>query len=538
VSPDHDVVIRGGTLYDGSGRAPKQGDVAIDGDRIAAVGAVKGRGAREIDARGLAVAPGFINMLSWAIDSLFADGRSQSDIRQGVTLEVFGEGWSLGPLNDRLKRERTEQQGDIRYDITWTALDEALEAMVARGISPNIGSFIGATTVRMHEIGDEDRPPTADELDRMRAHVDRAMRDGAFGVGSSLIYAPAAYASTDELVALCEAASPYGGMYISHMRSEGEHLLEGIDELISIARRAKVGAEIYHLKQSGRSNWPKLEDAIARIEAARGEGLAITTDMYPYEAGATGLAAAFPPWAHDGGPKSLRSRLSDPGDRERIREAMSRPGDDWESLYHDAGGADGILLVSFKQEALKPLTGKTLAQVARERGGDPRDVAMDLVREDESRVGMIVFIGARKNLLREAALPWMSFGSDAGSTAPEGVFLKSQPHPRTYGTFARVLGPFVRDERVAPLEEIVRRMTALPATNLKLDRRGSLAPGSYADVVAFDAATIQDHATYEQPHQYATGMRHVLVNGTPVLLDGEHTDARPGRVVRGPGARA
>jgi N-acyl-D-amino-acid deacylase len=364
------------------------------------------------------------------------------------------------------------------------------------------------------------------------------MRDGAFGVGSSLIYAPAAYASTDELVALCEAASPYGGMYISHMRSEGEHLLEGIDELISIARRAKVGAEIYHLKQSGRSNWPKLEDAIARIEAARGEGLAITTDMYPYEAGATGLAAAFPPWAHDGGPKSLRSRLSDPGDRERIREAMSRPGDDWESLYHDAGGADGILLVSFKQEALKPLTGKTLAQVARERGGDPRDVAMDLVREDESRVGMIVFIGARKNLLREAALPWMSFGSDAGSTAPEGVFLKSQPHPRTYGTFARVLGPFVRDERVAPLEEIVRRMTALPATNLKLDRRGSLAPGSYADVVAFDAATIQDHATYEQPHQYATGMRHVLVNGTPVLLDGEHTDARPGRVVRGPGARA
>jgi N-acyl-D-amino-acid deacylase len=536
--PEHDIVIRGGVLYDGSGRAPKQGDVAIDGDRIAAVGAVKGRGAREMDARGLAVAPGFINMLSWAIDSLFADGRSQSDIRQGVTLEVFGEGWSLGPLNDRMKKERLEQQGDIRYDITWTTLDEALEAIVARGISPNIGSFVGATTVRMHEIGDNDRPPTPDELARMRAHVDRAMQDGAFGVGSSLIYAPAAYASTDELVALCEAASPYGGMYISHMRSEGEHLLEGIDELISIARRAKVGAEIYHLKQSGQRNWPKLDDAIARIEAARREGLAITTDMYPYEAGATGLAAAFPPWAHDGGPKSLRSRLSDPGDRERIREAMSRPGDDWESLYHDAGGADGILLVSFKQEALKPLTGKTLAQVARERGGDPRDVAMDLVREDESRVGMIVFVGARKNLLREAALPWMSFGSDAGSTAPEGVFLKSQPHPRTYGTFARVLGPFVRDDHVAPLEEIVRRMTTLPATNLKLDGRGSLAPGSYADVVAFDAATIQDHATYEQPHQYATGMRHVLVNGTPVLLDGEHTDARPGRVVRGPGVRA
>ena len=327
-------------------------------------------------------------------------------------------------------------------------------------------------------------------------------------------------------------------MYISHMRSEGEHLLEGIDELIAIARRAKVGAEIYHLKQSGRRNWPKLDDAIARIEAARREGLAITTDMYPYEAGATGLAATFPPWAHDGGPQSLRSRLSDPGDRERIRDAMSKPGDDWESLYHDAGGADGILLVSFKQEALKPLTGKTLAQVARERGGDPRDVAMDLVREDESRVGMIVFVGARTNLLREAALPWMSFGSDAGSTAPESVFLRSQPHPRTYGTFARVLGPFVRDDRIAPLEEVVRRMTSFPATNLKLDRRGSLARGYYADVIAFDAASLQDHATYEEPHRYASGMKHVLVNGTPVLLDGEHTDARPGRVVRGPGAKA
>ena len=536
--PEHDLVLRGGTLYDGSGRPPARGDVAIDGDRIAAVGSVKGRGTRELDAAGLAVAPGFINMLSWAIDSLFADGRSQSDIRQGVTLEVFGEGWSLGPLNERMKKERVEQQGDIKYDITWTTLDEALEAMVAHGISPNIASFVGATTVRMHEIGDDDRPPTGDELRRMKAHVDRAMRDGAVGVGSSLIYAPAAYASTDELVALCEAASPYGGMYISHMRSEGEHLLEGIDELIEIARRAKVGAEIYHLKQSGKRNWKKLDDAIARIEAARREGLAITTDMYPYEAGATGLAAAFPPWAHDGGPQALRARLTDDGQRARIREAMAKPGDDWESLYHDAGGADGILLVSFKQESLKRYTGKTLAEVARERGGDPRDVAMDVVREDESRVGMIVFIGARENLLREAALPWMSFGSDAGSTAPEGAFLKSQPHPRTYGTFARVLGPFVRDEHIAPLEDAIRRMTSFPATNLKLDRRGSLAPGFYADVVAFDATKIQDHATYERPHQYATGVQHVLVNGTPVLLDGEHTDARPGRVLRARGAKS
>ncbi len=533
----HEIVIRGGVLYDGNGGPPVPGDIAIDGQRIAAVGAVAARGARELDAAGLAVAPGFINMLSWATDTLFADGRSQSDIRQGVTCEVFGEGWSLGPLNERMKKERLEQQGDIKYDISWTTLDQALETLVARGIATNIASFVGATTVRMHEIGDDDRPPTADELARMRAHVDRAMRDGALGVGSSLIYAPAAYASTDELVALCEAAAPYGGMYISHMRSEGERLLEGIDELIEIARRARVGAEIYHLKQSGRANWPKLDGAIARVERARSEGLRITADMYSYEAGATGLSACLPPWAHDGGPNKLRARLADPATRDRIRDEMSRAGDGWENLYHDAGGPEGILLVSFKSDALKPLTGKTLAQVARERGGDARDVAMDLVRDDQSRVGMIAFVGSKENLAREAGLPWMSFGSDAGSIAPEGVFLRSQPHPRTYGTFARVLGHFVRDLRATTLEDAIRRMTSFPAANLGIEDRGSLAVGFHADVVAFDANAIQDHATYERPHQYATGVRHVLVNGTPVLVDGEHTDARPGQVVRGAGAR-
>ena len=528
-----DIVIRGGTLYDGTGSPPRAGDIAIEGDRIAAVGSVSARGARELDASGMAVAPGFINMLSWATDTLFADGRSQSDIRQGVTLEVFGEGWSLGPLNERMKKERLEQQGDIKYDITWTTLDEALETLVRRGIATNIASFVGATTVRMHELANDDRPPTSEELRRMRALVDAAMRDGALGVGSSLIYAPAAYASTDELVALCEATAPYGGMYISHMRSEGEGLLEAIDELISIARRARVGAEIYHLKQSGRANWPKLGDAIAKVERARKDGLAISADMYPYEAGATGLSACFPPWAHDGGPEALRRRLADESARARIKEEMSRAGSGWENLYHDAGGADGILLVSFKKESLKPLTGRTLAHIARERGGDPRDVAMDLVSEDESRVGMIVFVGSKENLEREAGLPWMSFGSDAGSIAPEGVFLKSQPHPRTYGTFARVLGRFVRERRAATLEDAIRRMTSFPAANLKLDRRGSLAPGYFADVVVFDPATITDHATYEQPHRYATGVRHVLVNGEAVLIDGEHTDARPGRVVRG-----
>jgi len=536
--PDtHDVVIRGASILDGSGRPGSVGDVAIDGDRISAVGRVEGRGASEIDARDLAVAPGFINMLSWATDSLFADGRSQSDIRQGVTLEVFGEGWSLGPLNERMKKERLEQQSDIQYDITWTTLAEALRHLASRGISTNIASFVGATTIRMHEIANDDRPPTDDELKRMRALVAAAMRDGALGVGSSLIYAPAAYASTDELVALCEEASPYGGMYISHMRSEGDALIEAIDELIEIARRARVPAEIYHLKQAGKQNWPKLQEAIEHVERARAEGLAITADMYPYEAGATGLNACFPPWAHDGGPAALRARLGDPAQRARIRDEMSRPGVGWENLYFAANGAGGILLVAFKSEHLKPLTGKRLSEIARERGADPRDVAMDLVAEDESRVGMIAFMGSPENLKREVGLPWMSFGSDDGSNAPEGVFLRSQPHPRTYGTFARVLGHFTRDQRAAPLEDVVRRMTSFPAANLKLDHRGSLAPGFFADIVVFDPKTIQDHATYEDPQRYATGVRDVFVNGGQVLKDGEHTDARPGRALGGSGAR-
>lgn len=534
----HDIVIRGGSVIDGSGQRGFTGDVAIDGDRITAVGRVEGRGAQEIDARDLTVTPGFINMLSSATDSLFADGRSQSDIRQGVTLEVFGEGWSLGPLNDRMKKDRREQQSDIRYEIAWTTLAEALRHLQARGISTNIASFVGATTIRMHELADDDRPPTADELNRMRALVTAAMRDGALGVGSSLIYAPAAFATTDELVALCEAAAPYGGMYISHLRSEGDALIEAIDELIGIARRARVPAEIYHLKQAGRENWPKLDEAIAHVERARREGLAITADMYPYEAGATGLSACFPPWAHDGGPAALRARLSEPAQRARIRDAMDRPGAGWENLYRAAGGADGILLVAFKSERLKPLTGKRLSEVARERGGDPRDVAMDLVAEDESRVGMIVFMGSPENLKREVGLPWMSFGSDAGSNAPEGVFLRSQPHPRTYGTFARVLGHFVRDERAAALEDVIRRMTSFPARNLKLADRGSLAPGYFADIVVFDPKTIQDHATYAEPQRYATGVRDVLVNGVRVLKDGEHTDARPGRALDGAGASA
>lgn len=533
----HDVVIRGGTVYDGSGASPFDADVAIDRDRIAAIGTVTDRGRAELDASGLAVAPGFINMLSWATTSLIADGRSQSDIRQGVTLEVFGEGWSLGPVNETMRREQIEQQGDIKYDIPWTTLADALDTIAARGISPNIASFVGAATVRIHELAHEDRRPTPDELARMRSLVDLAMREGALGLGSALIYSPATYADTDELVALAEVAGRHGGMYISHMRGEGNRLVEAVDEVIEIARRAKLPGEIYHLKQAGRSNWTKLDTVIEHVERARAAGLAITADMYPYGAGATGLSSCFPPWAHEGGLRATLARLRDAGQRARIREEMARPGTDWENLYEAAGTPEGIVLVAFKNEHLKPLTGRTLGQVAAQRGADPRDAAMDLVLEDESRVGMVIFMASPENLRREVALPWMSFGSDAGSIAPEGVFLLSQPHPRTYGTFARVLGRFVRDENAAPLEDVIRRMTGFPAANLKLDRRGLLRVGHFGDVTVFDPTTVRDHATYAEPHRYATGVAHVLVNGTAVLRDGEHTGALPGRVVFGPARR-
>ncbi len=533
---EYDVVIRGGTIYDGSGSPPFVGDVAIRGDTIAAVGSVgDARGRVEINAAGLAVAPGFINMLSWATESLIADGRSQSDIRQGVTLEVFGEGWSMGPLNERMKREMLERQGDIKYDIPWTTLGEYLEYLVRRGVSTNVASFVGATTIRIHVLGYENRPPTPEELERMRQLVRQAMEEGALGVGSSLIYAPAFYASTDELIELCKVAAEYGGLYISHIRSEGNRLLEAIDELIRIAREAKIPAEIYHLKAAGRANWPKLEEAIRRIEAARAEGLRITANMYPYTAGATGLNAAMPPWVQEGGHRAWIERLKNPAIRERVKREMRTPTDQWENLYLMAGSPENVLLVGFKNEALKPLTGKTLAEVARLRGKSPEDTIIDLVIEDDSRVDTVYFLMSEENVKRQIALPWVSFGSDAESLAPEGVFLKSNPHPRAYGTFARVLGRYVRQEKVIPLEEAIRRMTSLPAENLKLDRRGRLKVGYFADVVVFDPAKIQDHATYERPHQYATGVLHVFVNGVQVLKDGEHTGATPGRVVRGPG---
>ena len=533
---EYDIVIRNGTLYDGSGSAPFQGDLAIQGDTIAAVGSLgEARGRTEIEAEGLAVAPGFINMLSWATESLIEDGRSQSGIRQGVTLEVLGEGSSMGPLSEEMKEEMLAQQGDIKFDIPWTTLSEYLQHLVNRGVSPNVASFVGATTVREHVIGYNDRPPSPEELEQMRSLVREAMEQGALGVGSSLIYAPASFASTEELTELAKVASEYGGMYISHLRSEGDRLLEAVDELVTIARNAGIHAEIYHLKAAGKANWSKLQELIEKVEAARAEGLQITADMYNYTAGKTGLDAAMPLWVQEGGHDAWVTRLKDPAVRRRVRQEMAAPGADWENLYWAAGSADNLLLVEFRNDSLKPLTGKTLAEVAQMRGKSPEDTAMDLVIEDDSRVGTVYFLMSEENVERKIALPWVSFASDAGSVATEGVFLRSNPHPRTYGNFARLLGRYVREERIIPLEEAIRRLTSLPASNLKLEGRGSLEPGSFADVVIFDPQKIQDHASYDNPHQYSTGVIHVWVNGQQVLEEGEHTGATPGRVLRGPG---
>ena len=531
----YDVIVRDGTIYDGSGATPYKGDVAIRGDRIVRVGPrVPGGAKTEIDAGGLAVAPGFINMLSWSTESLIEDGRGQSDIRQGVTLEVMGEGWSMGPLNPGMKRLVVERQDDIKFPVGWTSLGDYLRFLERKGVSPNVASFVGAATVRIHELGESDVDPTPAQLGRMRALVRRAMNEGAIGVGSSLIYAPGNFAETDELVALTTEAARCGGMYISHMRSEGDRLLEAVDELIEIARRSGGAAEIYHLKMAGRDNWNKLPRVIARIEAARAQGLRITTDMYLYTAGATGLDAAMPLWVQDGGLEKWIERLKDPGVRARVAAEMKRPGKDWENLYLGAG-PDKMILTGFKNEKMKQYTGKTLAEMARLWGKTPEETAMELVVRDGSRVGTVYFLMSEDNVRRQVALPWMSFGSDADGRAPEGVFLKSSTHPRAYGNFARLLGRYVRDEKLVPLQEAVRRLTSFPAGNLGVKDRGSLKPGYFADLAIFDPATIADHATFETPQRYATGMRHVLVNGVPVLRDGEHTGATPGRFVRGPG---
>ena len=534
--PPFDVIIKGGTVYDGTGAEGRVTDIAIRGDRIAGIGDLANATAKTtIDARGLAVAPGFINMLSWSTESLIQDGRSQSEIRQGVTTEIMGEGDSMGPLNDRMKERYVREQKDIKFDIKWNTLAEYLRYLQQRGVSCNVASFLGATTVREYVIGLEDKQPTPEQLEQMRELVRKEMEAGALGIGTSLIYPPAFYAKTDELIELCKVAAKYQGKYISHMRSEGNQLLESLDELIRISREAGIPAELYHIKAAGEKNWPKEDQLLARIEAAQKEGLKITADMYTYTAAGTGLDACLPPWTEDGGYPALFKRLRDPATREKIAAEVRIDSDTWENLYLAAGSPDKILLAGFKSEKLKPLTGKSLAEVAKMRGKDPIETIMDLLSEDESRIDAMYFLMSEENVRKELAKPWISFGSDEASQAPEGVFLKSNPHPRAYGNFARVLGKYARDEKVLTLPEAVRRLSALPATNLGLDHRGFIQEGMFADVVVFDPATIADRATFDKPHQYAVGMKHVFVNGVQVLKDGEHTGAKPGRALWGPG---
>jgi N-acyl-D-amino-acid deacylase len=537
-STEFDVLIKDGMVYDGTGGEPRRADVGIKGDKVVAVGNLKSaKAVSVIDAKGLAVAPGFINMLSWSVDTLMVDGRSQGEIRQGVTTEIFGEGDSMGPLNEEMKKRRLENQGDLKYPIEWMTLSEYLRSLERRGVSPNIASYIGATTIREYVIGLEDKKATPAQLAQMRELVRQEMEAGALGIGSSLIYAPAFYATTEELIEMCKVAAKYQGKYISHMRSEGNRLVEAVQELIRISREAGIPAEIYHLKAAGKSNWPKMDQVIRLVEQARRDGLKITADMYTYPAGSTGLDAAIPPWAEDGGYEALFKRLQDAAERKKIAEDIRTPTDKWENLYLAAGSPERVLLVEFKSDKLKPYTGKTLAEVAKLRNEDPVETIMNLVLEDRSRVGTVYFMMSEENIKKQIKLPWVSFGSDAGSMAPEGVFLKSSTHPRAYGNFSRLLGKYVREEKVISLEEAIHRLAGLPAANLGLDQRGLLKEGYFADVVVFDPKTIADRATFEKPHQYAVGMRHVFVNGQQVLKDGEHTGTKPGRALWGPGKK-
>lgn len=533
---EFDVIIKNGTIYDGSGGKPFKGDVGITGDKVVKVGSLsKAKAKQTIDANGLAVAPGFINMLSWSTESLIADPRSMGELKQGITTQIMGEGESMGPWNDRLKKLVADSQGDFKYKIEWATLAEYLQYLEKRGVSQNVASFIGATTIRQNVIGDEDRQPTPEQLEEMRELVRKEMEAGALGIGSSLIYAPAFYAKTEELIEMCKVAAKYRGKYISHMRSEGNQFVEAVEELLRISREAKIPAEIYHLKAAGKDNWAKMDKVLAMVEAARKKGMKITADMYNYPAGATGLDASIPPWALSGGYEELFKRLQNPEIRKKILDEMRTPSDKWENLRLSAGSPDRVLFSGFRNDKLKPLVGKTLGEVAKMRGTDVENTVLDLMFEDKSRVDTIYFLMDEENIKKQIKYPWVSFGSDAASQAPEGVFLKSNPHPRSYGNFARLLGKYVREEKVISLQEAIRRLTSLPATNLELDRRGFLKKGYFADVVIFDPNTIADKSTFEKPHQYSVGVRDVFVNGVQMLKDGEHTGLFSGRALWGPG---
>lgn len=535
---EYDKIIRNGMIYDGNGGTPYKADIGIKGDTIAFIGDLSGVSAQiSIDAKGMAVAPGFINMMGHSEESLFQDGRAQSDIRQGVTTEIFTES-SMGPLNEKMKQQMQKNEGDIKYPVSWNTLGQYMNTLEQKGISCNIASFVGAGTIRQYVIGEGDIAPTAQQLDSMKILVDTAMAEGALGVTCALIYPPDNFAKTDELIALCKEAAKYGGTYISHIRSEGNKLIEAVNEIISIAKEANIPVEICHLKAAGKSNWNKIDTVIKIVEAARKEGVNITADMYTYTAGATGLTSSFPPTLQDGGFGKLWERLHDPSIREQMKKLMNTDANDWENFYYGCGGPENILLLSFKQDSLKKFTGKTLAEVAAIRHRSPEETAMDLIIEDSTRVGVAYFLMDENNLKKEVVLPWVSFGSDEASYTNSGVFLKSNAHPRAYGNFARVIGKYVRDEKLMSLQEAIYKLAKLPATHLKLKKRGELKIGYYADIVIFDPASVQDHATYAQPHQYSTGVIDVFVNGVQVLKDDEHTGKYPGRFLKGAGYKA
>lgn len=532
----YDTIIRNATIYDGSGGAPLKGDLAINKDTIAFIGDLsQATATSEINAQGQAVSPGFIDIQSQSMESLIQDGRSMGAIKQGVTLEIFGEGESEGPLTDSLKSMAQANEGDIKYKIDWTTLKDYLLYLQQKGVSTNVASFVGATSLRENVLGYANRTPDSAELARMKALTRKAMEDGALGIGSALIYAPGAYAQTPELIELCKVAAPYGGVYISHIRSEGNSLLQAADELIRIAHDAQIPAVFYHLKAAGKNNWQKMDTLIAKIDSARKTGLDVSACMYTYAAAQTGFDASMPPAVQEGGLDNWIRRLKDPAVRKKTIQSMKIPTTAWENSYLNAGGADHVICVGFKQDSLKYLTGKTLAEIAKMRHSSPEETIIDLIILDHSRIENIYFLMSEDNVKKEIRLPYMMFGSDAASMAPEGVFLKSSAHPRAYGNFARLLGHYVRDERLIPLEEAIHKLTGMPATLLHLKKRGLLAVGNYADIVVFDPATIRDNATFEKPHQLASGVSDVFVNGIQVLKDGNHTGAKPGRAVFGPG---
>ena len=535
-SEQYDTIIRGGMVYDGSGDKPYMADVALIGDRIVEIGDLSGRKAgNDIDASGMAVSPGFINMLSWAPTNLIYDGRSMGDIYQGVTLEVFGEGSSMGPVNDKMIAGFEASNQEFGLKNNWRTLGDYLEHMEKKGISPNIASFVGASQVRVHELDRDDRAPNPQELEAMKALVETAMQEGAMGVGSSLIYSPAYFAKTDELIALAKVAAKYDGMYISHIRNEGGGVMGALDEFLEIVRQAGIRGEVYHLKASGKKNWDKLDDIIGKLEAARAEGLAVTADMYTYPASSTGLDAAMPNWVQEGGYKEWKRRLQDPEIRAKVIAEMQNGNANWDSGLRAAGGGKGVMVVGFRNKELRKYTGMRLSEVAAEMGLSDEEAAIELVIRDGSRVQCVYFSMTEDNIRKKLQWPHMSFGSDGGSMAPEGLFLTRSTHPRAYGNFARLLGDYVRDAQLLTLEEAVRKLTSQPAHNLRIRERGALKVGFYGDVVVFDPATIDDKATFEEPHQLAVGVAHVFVNGGHVIKDGEHTGALPGRAVRGPG---